>query len=93
MKKHKWIIIIILIVAAGVAIWYWMFRTPEEVILLETEKVQYGTVSNSVTAIGTLQPVDTVAVGSQISGTIKNVYVDFNSPVKKDNCSHNWINH
>ena len=83
MKKHKWIIIIILIVAAGVAIWYWMFRTPEEVILLETEKVQYGTVSNSVTAIGTLQPVDTVAVGSQISGTIKNVYVDFNSPVKK----------
>jgi HlyD family secretion protein len=82
MKKSKWIIII-LIVIAGVAIWFWKFRTPEEVILLETEKVQYGSVSNSVTAIGTLQPVDTVAVGSQISGTIKSVYVDFNSPVKK----------
>lgn len=83
MKKYKWIIIIILIVAAGVAIWFWKFRKADEVIILDTEKVVYGNVSNSVTAIGTLQPVDTVAVGSRISGTIQNVYVDFNSPVKK----------
>ncbi len=83
MKKNKWIIIIILIIAAGVAVWYWFLRKPDEVIILETEKVVYGSVNNSVTAIGTLQPVDTVAVGAQISGTIKSVYVDFNSPVKK----------
>lgn len=83
MKKYKWITIIILIIAAGVAIWFWMFRKPDEVIILETEQVTYGNVSNSVTAIGTLQPVDTVAVGSRTSGTIQHVYVDFNSPVKK----------
>ncbi|MEP7255307.1 MAG: efflux RND transporter periplasmic adaptor subunit [Ferruginibacter sp.] len=83
MKKYKWVIIITLIVIAGIAVWFWMFRKPDEVIILETEKVVYGNVSNSVTAIGTLQPVDTVAVGSQISGTIKAVFVDFNSPVKK----------
>jgi len=53
------------------------------VIILETEKVQYGSVATTITAIGTLQPVDTVAVGSQISGTIQKVYADFNSPVKK----------
>jgi HlyD family secretion protein len=82
MKKYKWIIVI-MIVAAGVAIWFWKFRKADEVIILETEKVVYGDVSNSVTAIGTLQPVDTVAVGSRISGTIQHVYVDFNSPVKK----------
>ena len=45
--------------------------------------MQLGTVSISVTATGTLQPVDTVAVGSQISGNVKSVFVDFNSPVKK----------
>jgi HlyD family secretion protein len=83
MKKYRWIIIITSIVIAGVAVWFWKFRKAEEVILLQTEKVEYGSVSNSVTATGTLQPVDTVAVGSQISGTIKKVYVDFNSPVTK----------
>lgn len=83
MKKYKWVIIIILIVAAAVAVWFWKFRKADEVIILETEKVTYGNVSNAVTATGTLQPVDTVAVGSRISGTIQHVYVDFNSPVKK----------
>lgn len=83
MKKYRWIIIITSIAVAGVAVWFWKFRKGEEVILLQTAKVEYGNVSNSVTATGTLQPVDTVAVGSQISGTIKKVYVDFNSPVTK----------
>jgi HlyD family secretion protein len=83
MKKYKWIILIVVIILAGVAIWFWKFRTPAELIVLQTEQVMYGSVSNSVTAIGTLQPVDTVTVGSQISGTIKKVFADFNSPVKK----------
>lgn len=83
MKKYKWIIITGVVAIAGIAVWYWKFRKPAEIILLETTKAVYGSVSNSVTATGTLQPVDTVAVGSQISGTIKKVYVDFNSPVKK----------
>ena len=83
MRKFKWPVIITLIILVGVAAWFFIFRKAEEVILLETAKVEYGNVSNTVTAIGTLQPVDTVAVGSQISGTIKKVYADFNSPVKK----------
>ncbi len=83
MKKYRWVIIIGSVLILAALAWYFFFRTPEEVVVLETERVQYGTVSNSVTATGTLQPVDTVAVGSQISGTIKSVYVDFNSPVKK----------
>ena len=83
MKKNTWIIVIISLIIAAVAVWFFIFRKPDEVIILETQKVVLGTVSNSITATGTLQPVDTVAVGTQISGTIKNVYVDFNSPVKK----------
>jgi len=83
MKKYKWLIIIGVLVIAGIGVWFFIFKTPEDIIVLQTEKVQYGAVSISVTATGTLQPVDTVAVGSQISGTVKTVYADFNSPVKK----------
>lgn len=42
-----------------------------------------GYISQSVTATGTLQPVDTIAVGTQVSGTIQYIFVDFNSIVKK----------
>jgi len=48
-----------------------------------TEKPQRGDISNTVTSTGTVQPVNTVSVGSQVSGTIEKLYVDFNSVVKK----------
>lgn len=47
-----------------------------------TAKVTKGSLSASVTATGTLSAVTTVAVGTQVSGTIKEMYVDYNSPVK-----------
>jgi HlyD family secretion protein len=46
-------------------------------------EVTRGDIEMSVTATGTVNPVTTVLVGTQVSGTIKNIYVDFNSPVKK----------
>jgi HlyD family secretion protein len=48
-----------------------------------TEPVQRGDITDSVTATGTVNPVTTVLVGTQVSGTIKNIYVDFNSKVRK----------
>jgi HlyD family secretion protein len=83
MKKKKWIIPVVIVAAAGVALWFWKFREEEKVFVLQTEHPYMGTLSNTVTATGTIQPVDTVAVGTQVSGTIKNVYADFNSKVKK----------
>jgi HlyD family secretion protein len=83
MKKLTIVIIIIVVVLAGVAIWYFTFRTEKQVIVLETEKPVRGYISQSVTATGTIQPVDTVAVGTQVSGTLKTLYADFNSVVKK----------
>lgn len=83
MKKYKWIWWVLIIVAIGVAIWYWKYRADESVVELQVERPAYGNISNSVTATGTIQPVDTVNVGSQVSGTIKGVYADFNSIVKK----------
>ena len=45
--------------------------------------VQPDTIRNSVTATGTIEPVTEVEVGTQVSGIISNIYVDYNSLVKK----------
>ncbi|MBS1655155.1 MAG: efflux RND transporter periplasmic adaptor subunit, partial [Bacteroidetes bacterium] len=83
MKKLKWIIGIIVIAALVVIVWLWKFKTAEAAIELDTAQVHTGTISNSVTATGTVQPVDTVAVGTQVSGIVQKVFADFNSQVKK----------
>jgi HlyD family secretion protein len=49
----------------------------------KTEKIGRGDIVMAVTATGTVNPVTTVLVGTQVSGTIKEIYVDYNSPVKK----------
>src|SRR4051812_10403685 len=82
-KKYKWVIWVLVIVAAGVGIWFWKFKEKEKPVVLETEQPHIGTIATSVTATGTVQPVDTVSVGTQVSGTISKVYVDFNDKVKK----------
>jgi HlyD family secretion protein len=48
-----------------------------------TEKIARGDIEATVTATGTVNPVTTVLVGTQVSGTIKDIYADFNSPVTK----------
>lgn len=48
-----------------------------------TEKAGRGDIVMTVTSTGTVNPVTTVLVGTQVSGTIKEIFVDFNSPVKK----------
>jgi HlyD family secretion protein len=83
MKKYKWIIWVLLLIVAGVGIWFWKFKEEEKNVVLETEQPHYGFIATSVTATGTVQPVDTVSVGTQVSGTISKVYVDFNDKVKK----------
>ena len=77
------IIIIVILLLAGAATWYYFFRKEEKPVILTTERPKYGYISKSVTATGTVQPVDTVAVGSQVSGTIKVLNADFNAKVKK----------
>ena len=82
MKKRSIIIIIVLIVAAA-AVWFFFFRTKEAPVVLQTENPQMGYISQSVTATGNIQPVDTVTIGSQVSGIIQSLYTDFNAKVKK----------
>jgi HlyD family secretion protein len=84
MKKRKrilWISIILVTALTLVVVWFIRDRSPQ--IVLATEKPHVGYIANAITATGTVEPVDTVAVGTQVSGTISKVYVDFNSKVKK----------
>ncbi|HUP12313.1 MAG TPA: biotin/lipoyl-binding protein, partial [Niastella sp.] len=83
MKKHRKTITIISVAVLLAISWVTIFRKKEKSIMIETSRPVIGTITKTVTATGTLQPVDTVAVGVQVSGTIKNIYVDFNSVVKK----------
>ena len=84
MKKKKLIFItavaVICVAAAG-----WMFGGPEKASKVDfaTERVTRGTVSNYITATGTIEPVTEVEVGTKVSGIIDKIYVDYNSVVKK----------
>lgn len=60
-----------------------LIRKPQQPVIMQTQKPVKGYISQSVTATGKIEPVDTVSVGTQISGIIKHLYVDFNSRVKK----------
>lgn len=82
-KNKKWLYWIVGGIITLGAVWFFFIREKEVKIQLETVNPEMGEISNSITATGTIQPVDTVAVGTQVSGIIKNIYVDFNSTVKK----------
>ncbi len=83
MKKYTAIIILGVLAVGGASAWYFGFRKKAVPLVLETVHPQRGYISTSITATGTIQPVDTVTVGSQVSGTIKAIYVDFNDRVRK----------
>jgi HlyD family secretion protein len=81
--KRKTLYIIIAIALAIVLIWFFFIRKPDKPVVLQTVKPTYGYIATSVTATGKIEPVDTVSVGTQVSGTIQYIYADFNSKVKK----------
>ncbi len=80
MKKYL-IILIVILAIAGAAGFFFFKRTPE--ISYKTAKIERGTITSTVAATGNLSAVTTVQVGTQVSGTIQKLYVDFNSRVKK----------
>ncbi len=80
MKKIV-IILTVVLVVAGVAGYFFYKRTPE--VSYKTAKIERGTIVSTVAATGNLSAVTTVQVGTQVSGTIQKLYVDFNSRVKK----------
>jgi HlyD family secretion protein len=83
MKKKTILLLSVLVVLAVAAFLYFRSGKKTQAITFVTAKAQYGYIAKTVTATGTIQPVDTVSVGAQVSGVVKNVYADFNSVVKQ----------
>jgi HlyD family secretion protein len=76
---------VILLIAAGGGWWYYVkYGQPAEKPQVLTAAISQGDVVEAVTATGSLDPVRRYDVGSQVSGVVKAIYVDYNSIVKKD---------
>lgn len=84
MKSGKYLFFAVLLIAVG-AWWAISAYNTDDGGLppLHTETVDRGDVSQRVVAFGTIQPVQKVEVGSQVSGIIDEIYVDFNSMVQR----------
>lgn len=86
MKKMRiskiWIAVVVIVIVA-VAAWAMSGGKKEEDINFKEEKVALKTLQNSVTATGTIEAVTSVTVGTQVSGIVNKLYVDYNSQVKK----------
>ncbi len=81
--KKGWIAIGVI----GVILIAWFFLRgggkKEEKVSFEMAKVENGKIQTSITATGTIEPVTSVTVGTQVSGIVSHLYVDYNSVVKK----------
>lgn len=86
MKKLRiskiWIAVVVIVIVA-VAAWAMSGGKKEEDINFKEERVALKTLQNSVTATGTIEAVTSVTVGTQVSGIVNKLYVDYNSQVKK----------
>ena len=83
--KKKTIIWIAVAVVALLIIGSWLFGGQSDTLKMNvvTAPATRGNVSESISATGTIEPVTQVEVGTQVSGIIDRIYVDYNSVVKK----------
>lgn len=86
-KRRNWrpplAAIVALVVAIALAVGSWTFLRPRPAVAVATQPVTQGTLASNVTATGTVNAQNTVNVGTQVSGTIAQLFVDYNSKVKK----------
>ncbi|MFA5826783.1 MAG: efflux RND transporter periplasmic adaptor subunit, partial [Gallionellaceae bacterium] len=76
-------LIVLTLVVAGAVVAYRQFYAPASEPQYKTQAAEKGEVKQVVSANGTINPVSLVSVGTQVSGTVKKLYVDFNSKVEK----------
>jgi HlyD family secretion protein len=71
--------LLVLVIAGG---WWWSQRDGSDSVQYRTAKIERGPLQSAVAASGAVSPVTQVTVGTQVSGQIKDLFVDFNSEVK-----------
>lgn len=83
MNKKKALVIAAIAAIATLAVWLLSGGKKEETITFDTAAVAPANIMNSITATGTIEPVTSVTVGTQVSGIVSKLFVDYNSVVKK----------
>jgi HlyD family secretion protein len=83
MKKKVLIIAGVIVIAAVALLIFKPFAKKKTEVTFGTVKVEKGNITNTVTATGTIEAVTSVEVGTQVSGIIDKIYVDFNDKVKQ----------
>lgn len=83
MNKKKLLVIAAIAAIATLAVWLLSGGKKEEKITFDTAAVAPANIMNSITATGTIEPVTSVTVGTQVSGIVSKLFVDYNSVVKK----------
>ena len=81
-NKKIWLALLAILVI-GILIWLFTGKKEKHTVTFETEKVVTTNIQNSITATGTIEPVTSVTVGTQVSGIVAHLYVDYNSIVRK----------
>ncbi|KUK61518.1 MAG: Efflux transporter, RND family, MFP subunit [Synergistales bacterium 57_84] len=82
MKKNRKVLAAFLVIVAAAGIWYYRSRS-SDVPLVQTTTVVRGGIVKTVSATGSLNAVNTVNVGAQVSGTIRKIHVNYNSLVQR----------
>jgi HlyD family secretion protein len=80
----KLLAFVLLLAVGGGATWWFFFRDGDHGPKYRTGKIERGDLRVVVAATGTVQPYLLVQVGTQVTGTIQKLHVDFNRQVKKD---------
>jgi len=83
MKTSRWVGAALLLALLGAGGWWVFVRVPEPPMSFRTGKIERGALQAAVSATGTVTPVQQVQVSSQVSGQIRELFVDFNSDVKQ----------
>lgn len=83
MNKKKALVIAAVAAITALAVWLLSGGKKEEKITFDTAAVAPENIMNSITATGTIEPVTSVTVGTQVSGIVNKLFVDYNSVVKK----------
>ena len=81
-RLKRWLIIVLLVIVLATAVAIWRTSNKSNATQFKTQEVQRGNITVIVTATGTLQPTNKVDVGSELSGIIKIVEVDYNDKMK-----------
>lgn len=83
MTRTRWIILVLVVLGVAGWIFYSRANAPAPGSQYKTAEVTRGDLSEVITANGILNPVRVVSVGTQVSGTVNKLYVDFNDKVKE----------